>query len=161
MDPIDDAIAQLLTGDRRARDGAAFALRGRKFDVTRLAPLLAHPHVSRQVKAIEIMRAARSPAAIPLLVPMLGSLESLVARKAASALQQIGPAAADVIAASLPEATELHRLWILDALSRLRDPRGRDPLIEIAAHDARPGQRSGANERTSIQGPARFGLTDI
>jgi HEAT repeat protein len=102
MDCIDDAIAQLLRGDRRARDRAAFVLRGCDFDVTRLAPLLAHPHVSRQVKAIEIMRAARAPAAIPLLVPMLGSPESLVARKAASALQQIGPAAADVIAASLP-----------------------------------------------------------
>jgi len=142
--PVDDAIAQLLRGDRHAREQAAVVLSGSSFDVTRLAPLLAHPHVSRQVKAIEIMRDVRSPAAISLLVPMLGSPEPLVARKVAGALHRIGPAAADAIAASLPGSTELHRLWILDALSRLRDLRGRDPLIEIAAHATHPGWRASA-----------------
>lgn len=144
MGPIDDAIAQLLHGDRRAREHAAFVLRRRTFDVTRLAPLLAHPHVSRQVKAIEIMRAVRAPAAIPLLVPMLGSSDWPVPDKAASALQRIGAAAADMIAASLPGSTEQHRFSILDALSRLQDPRGRDPLIEISTRHAQPGWRRSA-----------------
>src|SRR5262245_36134442 len=119
MDLIHDAITQLMHGDRHAREDAAFELRRCRFDVTQLTPLLAHPHVSRQVKAIEIMRAARAPAAIPLLVPLLGSPVWLVAHKAASALQQIGAAAADMIAASLPGSTELHRMAILDALARL------------------------------------------
>jgi hypothetical protein len=38
-DPVDDAISQLLLGDRRARDRAALVLRGCRFDVARLASL--------------------------------------------------------------------------------------------------------------------------
>lgn len=141
---VDEHIQRLLEGDRYARDSAAIALRALRVDPQRLAPVLAHPHVSRQVKAIEVLRHAHVREAVELLVPMLGSPEPLVARKAASALGRIGKVAPDLIARALDTATTpLHRLFVLDALSRLRHPRGREVLI-VQADAWEPWQRSAA-----------------
>ena len=127
---VDEHIAALLDGDRDARDIAASRLRGLHFDPHLLVPVLQHPHVSRQVKAIEVLRYSRTRDAVELLVGMLASQHELVGRKAASRLANIGAVAPEVIADALDTATTpQHRLNILDALSRLNHPRGREALL--------------------------------
>ncbi len=146
MDAAAQHIEALLTGDRRARDAAAAALRELHFEVERLVPVLEHPHVSRQIKAIEVLRRFRSRDAVELLVPMLASATWLVADKAASALGRVGHAAPELVASALDTATTPdHRLHILDALSRLGHPRGRE-VLEIAADDWEPYRRRVALE---------------
>ena len=141
---VEEHIAALLDGDRGARDTAAFELRALQFDPQLLVPVLEHPHVSRQVKAIEVLRYSRTRQAIELLVPMLGSQHDLVARKAASSLGRIGAIAPEVIADALDTAsTAQHRLHVLDALSRLRHPRGREVLL-VQADAWEPWQRTTA-----------------
>lgn len=127
---VEEHIAALLEGDRAARDIAARLLRGLRFDPLLLVPVLQHHHVSRQVKAIELLRYSRTREAVELLVGMLASSHELVGKKAASRLGNIGAIAPEVIAGALDTAmTPAHRLNILDALSRLQHPRGREALI--------------------------------
>ena len=128
-----EAIQLLLEGDRDERERAALLLRHRPFHVGLLVPVLEHPHVSRQVKAIEILRGAPSRDATELLLPMLASSNILVREKAASALGKAARRDADLVAAALDTAvTREHRLALCDALSRLQDPRGRETLIVLA-----------------------------
>lgn len=141
MDSVEIRIQRLLHGGRDERETALFALRELRFELARLAPVLQHPHVSRQVKAIEILRHHRRREAVALLVPMLASPHRLVAWKAASALGHIGGVAPDLVAAALETATSAeHRLAVLDALSRLRHPAGREALVVVAG-DREPSPR--------------------
>jgi hypothetical protein len=133
MDWVEERIRDLLEGDRHEREAAAVALRGRYFDVERLAPVLAHEHVSRQVKAIEVLRGHHSREAVALVVPFLASANPLLVKKAQSTLGRIGGAAADVIVAPLDAgAIGEHRLAVLDVLSRLGHPRGLEVLLVVA-----------------------------
>ena len=127
---IEGLVRGLLEGDRETRENAAKLLRGQRFDLSLLEPVLAHPHVSRQIKAIEVLRTIRSHEAVALLVPMLASPVWLVGQKAASALGKIGAVAPDVIAAALDTVkSDDHRLHVLDALSRLGHPAGKEVLL--------------------------------
>ena len=141
---VEDDIQALLDGDRNARDLARFLLQHARFDPYLLAPVLAHPHVSRQVKAIEVLRYSRTRGAVELLVGALATTDALVARKAAFALGKVGPIAPELIVEALESAaTSHHRLNILDALSRLRHPRALEVLlVQVDAWEPRDRARA-------------------
>lgn len=133
MDVVEARIRDLLEGDRAARDRALADLRGRRFDITRLVPVLEHPHVSRQVKAIELLRWHPAREAVALLVPYLASGNPVVVGKTQRTLGVIGRVAPDLIASALDTSHDVgHRLAILDVLSRLEHPRGLEVLIVVA-----------------------------
>jgi HEAT repeat protein len=123
-------IEQLLAGDRRARESAADRLERIPFDPYALVPVLEHPHASRQVKAIEVLRRSRTAAAVELVLPFLASPVEIVQEKAIKTLGKIGRAAPELIVAQLEHATSSrHRLNILDVLSYLQHPQGREVLL--------------------------------
>src|SRR5262245_49350691 len=106
MDDVEVELQRLLQGDRDARQRAAAALRERKFDLVRLAPVLAHPHVSRRVKAIEILHAFPTRESVELLVPGLASPNHLIANKTIIALGAVGAAAPDIVVLALDDPSE-------------------------------------------------------
>jgi hypothetical protein len=133
MDVVGDRIRDLLEGDRDARDRAFRDLRGRRFEADRLVPVLAHPHISRQVKAIELLRGHRTREAVALLVPFLASPNPVVVRKTQSTLGMIGSADPEPIVMALDAGADgNHRLAVLDVLSRLEHPRGLEVLTVVA-----------------------------
>lgn len=147
MDDVDSCISMLLAGDRDARADAADRLaRRRDWDLSRLGPVLVHPHASRRIKAIQVLRSvppARRVEAIALILPSLADEEYIVREKARIALARIGHASPDRIAAALSNAEGRHRLDLLEVLSRLGDERAVAPLTAML--DApQPDLREGA-----------------
>lgn len=141
MDDADSYLSMLLTGDRDARGNAAYRLaRMRGWELSRLGPVLVHPHVSRRVKAIQVLGGvevlggespARRVEAIELLLPSFADDDYPVRYKACNALVRIGSASPDRIAAALSNAEGHHRLALLEVLSRLRDERAVAPLTAM------------------------------
>jgi HEAT repeat protein len=102
---VEAALRELLEGGRTARDAARDALRrNRGWELARLAPVLAHRHVSRRIKAVEVLGWFPNRQAAELVTPVLFDPEWLVVDKAITALGRIGLPAMDPVADALAVA---------------------------------------------------------
>jgi hypothetical protein len=102
--------------------------------VTRLAPLISSDRWHVQLRAAELLGDIAAAEGVPLLQPLLRGTDPRVLRAAVQALSNIDdPGAARAIHTVLRAATGEHRLAVVDALVREKDPRVVPVLARILA----------------------------
>jgi HEAT repeat protein len=161
-DDIHHAIAALIDGDRAARETAAELLKASgRWPLHLVRPVLAHAHVSRRIKALEVLRAHPGVVAVELALPLVDDSHYLVRFRAAQTLAIVGVASRELIASRFVAGNAR----LVYVLARLRDPRAIPEIVSWLDDPAMGPRQSAMRElrRFGARAPTdalRRGLRD-